>query len=129
MPSSPVKFDENLGEIGAYLAELRRSRQYSLRRVEEMTDHAVSNAYLSQLEHGRIKKPSPNVLHSLGRVYGVGYDVLMRKAGYAGTSGREVPPKEAGSRNALKLDDFSEDELAQLRQYADFLRSCRKHGE
>jgi len=41
----------------------------SLRQVEEATEKEVSNAYLSQLETGKIVKPSPNILHALARVY------------------------------------------------------------
>jgi len=54
-------------ELGGLLAHLRVAKGLSLRQVEEATDKAVSNAYLSQLEKGRIRKPSPHVLHSLAR--------------------------------------------------------------
>jgi transcriptional regulator with XRE-family HTH domain len=46
---------------------------------------------LSQLENGKIRKPSPNVLHGLANVYAVPYETLMEKAGYL------LPPEgEAG---------------------------------
>jgi hypothetical protein len=48
-------------ELGGLLAHLRVAKGLSLRQVEEATDKAVSNAYLSQLEKGRIQKPSPHV--------------------------------------------------------------------
>src|SRR4029450_10806549 len=69
-------------ELGALLADLRAAKGLSLREVEENTGRALSNAYLSQLENGKIRKPSPNVLHSLAKVYGVPYEALMEKAGY-----------------------------------------------
>src|SRR4030095_10467564 len=47
-------------ELGAMLAGLRTAKGLSLREVEEATGKAVSNAYLSQLENGKIRKPSPN---------------------------------------------------------------------
>src|ERR1051325_12161529 len=68
--------------LGEYLATLRVAKKLSLRDVEEASDNTVSNAYLSQLEHGKITKPSPNVLHSLAAVYGAPYEILMEKAGY-----------------------------------------------
>ena len=55
-------------ELGGLLADLRAARGLSLREVEEVTGKAVSNAYLGQLAHGKIKRPSPNVLHSLAGV-------------------------------------------------------------
>src|SRR5437764_243821 len=69
-------------KLAEYLASLRAAKGLSLRDVEETTNSAVSNAYLSQLEHGRITKPSPNVLHSLATAYGIPYEKLMEKAGY-----------------------------------------------
>src|SRR6266850_6060134 len=69
-------------ELGALLADLRTAKGLSLREIEEATGKAVSNAYLSQLENGKIRKPSPHVLHSLAGVYAVPYDTLMEKAGY-----------------------------------------------
>jgi transcriptional regulator with XRE-family HTH domain len=79
-------------ELGALLADLRTAKGLSLRDVEEATDKAVSNAYLSQLENGRIRKPSPNVLHSLAGVYAVPYEALMEKAGYL------LPSEDGGGR-------------------------------
>src|SRR6516164_11475920 len=69
-------------ELGPLLADLRTAKGLSLREVEEATGKAVSNAYLSQLENGKIRKPSPNVLHRLAEVYVVPYEALMEKAGY-----------------------------------------------
>ena len=43
--------------LGEYLANVRIAKQLTLRAVEESTNGEVSNAYLSQLEHGRISKP------------------------------------------------------------------------
>jgi transcriptional regulator with XRE-family HTH domain len=92
----------------------------SLRRVEEVTRNAVSNAYLSQLENGKIRKPSPNVLHSLAAVYAVPYETLMEKAGYlpssgAGSAGRKLA--------AFAIDDVTAAEEEQLLKYLAFLRS------
>jgi transcriptional regulator with XRE-family HTH domain len=78
-------FKGRTNELGALLADLRVAKGLSLREVEEATDKAVSNACLSQLENGKIKKPSPNVLHSLAEVYAVPYEALMEKAGCGGS--------------------------------------------
>jgi transcriptional regulator with XRE-family HTH domain len=75
MERSPVS-------LGKYLASIRADRGFTLRQVEEGTNKEVSNAYLSQIENDKIKKPSPNVLHALAQLYGIDYEQLMEMAGY-----------------------------------------------
>jgi transcriptional regulator with XRE-family HTH domain len=108
-------------ELGALLADLRTAKGLSLREVEEATGRAVSNAYLSQLENGRIKKPSPNVLHSLAKVYAVPYEALMEKAGYL------LPSEDGSGRRtrlaAFAIDDLTAEEEEELLKYLAFLRS------
>ncbi len=109
-------------ELGAVLADLRTAKGLSLREVEEVTGKAVSNAYLSQLENGKIKKPSPNVLHSLAEVYAVPYEALMERAGYLLPSG----DKASGRRKrlaAFAIDDLTAEEEEELLKYLAFLRS------
>jgi transcriptional regulator with XRE-family HTH domain len=100
---------------------LRTAKGLSLREVEEATGQAVSNAYLSQLENGRIQKPSPNVLHSLAGVYAVPYEALMEKAGYLLRS-----EDRGGQRSrlaAFAIDDLTAEEEEELLKYLAFLRS------
>lgn len=109
-------------ELGVVLSDLRKAKGFSLREVEQATGNAVSNAYLSQLENGKIKKPSPNVLHSLAEVYVVPYETLMEKAGY-------LLPSEngtAGRRRRLAvfaIDDLTVEEEEELLKYLAFIRS------
>jgi transcriptional regulator with XRE-family HTH domain len=114
-------FQGRPSELGALLADLRIAKGFSLREVEEATGKAVSNAYLSQLENGKIKKPSPNVLHSLAEVYVVPYEALMEKAGYL------LPSAEGGGRRkrlaAFAIDDLTAEEEEELLKYLAFLRS------
>jgi HTH-type transcriptional regulator, competence development regulator len=111
-------------ELGVLLADLRTTKGLSLREVEEATDRAVSNAYLSQLENGRIRKPSPHVLHHLAAIYSVPYEGLMEKAGY-------LMPAETrnGVRRArltvFSIDDLTAEEEEELLKYLAFLRSRR----
>ena len=109
-------------ELGSLLADLRVAKGLSLRQVEEATDRAVSNAYLSQLEKGKIRKPSPNLLHSLAAVYGVPYEALMEKAGYLLPSvGREGARRKRLA--AFAIDDLTAEEEEELLKYLAFLRS------
>ena len=109
-------------QLGVLLGDLRRTRGFTLRQVEEATDRAVSNAYLSQLEKGKVQKPSPNVLHSLAAVYAVPYESLMEKAGYLLPS--TVPATKPRKRlAAFALDDLTAAEEAELIKYLAFIRS------
>lgn len=108
-------------ELGTLLADLRKAKGLSLREVEAATSKAVSNAYLSQLENGKIRKPSPHMLHSLSGVYAVPYETLMEKAGYL------VPFEGAAGRGrrlaAFAIDDLTAEEEQELLKYLAFLRS------
>jgi transcriptional regulator with XRE-family HTH domain len=114
-------FEGQPNELGTLLADLRKAKGLSLREVEEATGQAVSNPYLSQLENGKIKKPSPNVLHSLAEVYVVPYESLMEKAGYL------LPSEDGGRRRrrlaAFAIDDLTAEEEEELLKYLAFLRS------
>ena len=72
----------NTVSLGQYLASIRNDRGFSLRAVEEYTKKQVSNAYLSQIENGKIQQPSPNILHALAELYRIDFEQLMEKAGY-----------------------------------------------
>jgi len=110
-------------ELGTFLADLRRAKGLTLREVEEATGKSVSNAYLSQLENGKIRKPSPNVLHSLSGVYAVTYERLMEKAGYLVPS-EDGAVRRKGKRLAIfAIDDLTAEEEEELLKYLAFLRS------
>jgi transcriptional regulator with XRE-family HTH domain len=115
------EFMGSASELGSVLADLRTAKGFSLREVEEATGKAVSNAYLSQLENGKIQRPSPNVLHSLSGVYAVPYEALMEKAGYL------LPSEDGGGRHkrlaAFAIDDLTAEEEEELLKYLAFLRS------
>jgi transcriptional regulator with XRE-family HTH domain len=70
------------GTLGQYLQNVRLARNFSLRQVEGLTNKAVSNAYLSQIESGKVAQPSPNILHALANAYSVSYEQLMEMAGF-----------------------------------------------
>jgi transcriptional regulator with XRE-family HTH domain len=121
----PARSAARSGALGAVLADLRVAKGLSLRQVEEASGEAVSNAYLRQLEKGKIRKPSPNVLHSLAEVYGVPYEALMEKAGYLLPPRRGAPGARRKRLDAFAIDDLSAEEEEELLKYLAFLRSRR----
>lgn len=116
------------GMLGSELRRIRKARGTTLRGVEEGT--GISNAYLSQLENGRISKPSPNFLYKLAEFYEVPYEDLMRAAGYVGEdrSGDEEKRGRLSAVALATLSDLEPDEEAELMRYAEYLRSRRQQG-
>jgi transcriptional regulator with XRE-family HTH domain len=92
-----------------------------LRQVEELTKKQVSNAYLNQIETGKIRQPSPNVLYTLAEAYHADYHVLMRLAGYV-TEGRNDADKHGRASTLAELN-LSEGEERQLLHFLGYIRS------
>jgi transcriptional regulator with XRE-family HTH domain len=124
--------------LGLYLRELRTKNGASLREVEDAID--VSNAYLSQLENGKIAKPSPHILHSLATFYRVPYEALMERAGYVKKKSEQANPvlqsgrqagKQSGRLPASSFEGISQEEELQLLEYLNFIRSQanKRHGK
>lgn len=109
--------------LGQYLASVRAAKGMTLRQVEEATGGEVSNAYLSQLEHGRISKPSPNMLHSLAEVYGVAYETLMEKAGYIFPRGTRGDDERHGRAVSFSAYNLTREEEEELLKYLGYIRS------
>ena len=113
--------------LGSFLRGSREQRSFTLRAVEKAT--GVSNAYLSQLESGKIRQPSPLVLYKLAQLYEMPYMLLLEKAGYP------APMSDTSAGQPVVVDSrlgpISSDEESELRRYLEFLRSRRgrKEGE
>ena len=112
--------------LGTLLADLRTAKGFSLREVEEATAREVSNAYLSQLEQGKIKQPSPSILHRLAAVYAVPYEALMEKAGYLLPSADGSASGRRKRLAAFAIDDLTAEEEEDLLKYLAFIRSRKR---
>jgi transcriptional regulator with XRE-family HTH domain len=111
--------DSETTKLGACLRSARDQRKLSLRAVERAT--GISNAYLSQIESGKIREPSPTVLHKLAELYNVPYADLMSLAGYPDAGPAPSEKATADSR----LGPMTPDEERAVREYLEFLRSKR----
>lgn len=58
---------------GETMRELRKAKGYTLRQVEDAT--GISNSYLSQMETGKINKPSNHVISLLINFYNNGVGI------------------------------------------------------
>ncbi len=68
----------NVGSLGEYIREQRRTAQYSLRQLAEVA--GVSNPYLSQIERG-LRKPSAEILQQIARALRISAETLYVQAG------------------------------------------------
>lgn len=107
--------------LGSFLRAARNQKKLSLRAVEELS--RISNAYLSQIESGKIRQPSPNMLHKLCEIYDISYTEVMQLAGYPIPS--EQPEEQGHGSLATNLGPVTEEEEQALIEYLAFLRSRR----
>ncbi len=106
--------------LGKTLKEKRESIGFTLREVEDTT--GISNAYLSQLENDKIKKPSANFLYKLSNLYKLQLNELLIEAGVI-----EAPDEDSiQSRNqwldkiAFYEDKLSEEDRNEVLRYIKF---------
>jgi len=110
--------------LGNYLRSLRDAKGLSLRDVEE--ESGVSNAFLSQLESGKVKQPSPVVLYKLAALYSVPYGLLMERAGHPMPESAAAPRSGPSPSVLHRLGRVTEEEEEALLAYLSFLRSQAK---
>ena len=68
----------NVGNLGEYLREQRRTARLSLRQLADAA--GVSNPYLSQIERG-LRKPSAEVLQQVAKALRISAETLYVRAG------------------------------------------------
>lgn len=95
--------------IGNKFKVVRNAKGLTLREVEKQT--GISNAYLSQLENGKIKHPSYNVVKNLCTFYGIKTDV--------------------GDMDELTMlvSTMTDTEVANLTMFAKFILNNRKQNK
>ena len=112
--------------LGPYLKKARQDLQMTLRDVEEASGKEISNAYLSQLESGKITKPSPHILFTLSTVLHVAYETLMERAGYIVPAANRAAGAKHGRAATFAIDNLTADEENELLDYLNFIRTKRR---
>lgn len=115
--------------LGQYLTSIRIDRKMTQRQVEEATEKQVSNAYLSQIETGKIQKPSPNILHALAELYAVSFEGLMDMAGYLPPSRSRGADERHGRVQTFAEHNLTPAEESELLDYLKFMRSRKRPGD
>jgi transcriptional regulator with XRE-family HTH domain len=111
-----------MSKLADYLASGRKRAKLSLRAAQDAT--GISNAYLSQLETGKIQEPSPILLEKLASTYQLDYATLLKLAGYPLPESQ----RQLASRLEARLGPTTNEEEEELIHYLDFLRMKRKTG-
>ena len=106
-------------ELGELLRRVRRVKNITLRTVQDKT--GISNAYLSQIENGKIGSPSPNILYKLANLYDLSYDHLLKLAGHPTPLRASV-----SSRFQDNLEDLSDEDKDRVLEYIRFLKISRR---
>jgi HTH-type transcriptional regulator, competence development regulator len=122
MSHDEVKPAIKSNRLGEYLNSVRRGLDLSLRDVEESTKKEVSNAYLSQLENGKIEKPSPHILHSLSIALNVQYEDLMERAGYLKPSSERASDSKHGRAATFAIENLTVEEEEALLKHLAYIR-------
>ena len=110
-------------DFGEKLRQYRNIKGLTLREVEKGT--GVSNAYLNQMEQGKVKEPSPHILYKLATFYGAPYENLLKLAGYIVPT-KAIPTKKAIGVAFSLLKDLAPEEEEELLKYLEFIRQKKK---
>lgn len=108
--------------LGDILRHARQHQGLSLRQVEQRT--GVSNAHLSQIERGAIRRPDPAILMNLAELYGLNYELVAEWSGYLEPEGPRGSSALAGMalRLFVELDPVAQREAL---HYLERLRNQR----
>jgi transcriptional regulator with XRE-family HTH domain len=111
--------------LGELLADARKRRKLTLRAVQD--EVGISNAYLSQLETGKVQSPSPVVLHKLSELYELSYAMVMEAAGYP--LPKNIKTDEPGTRLVARIGRVTPEEEDAIVEYLRFIPSQRNRRE
>ena len=111
-------------KLGTFLVSARNKLGLTLRAVEAKT--GISNAYLSQLEHGKIKTPAPQNLYKLAEIYRVPYELLMELAGYPVPGAQSLEERPSMDSFAARIGRVTKEEEEELVEYLQFIRSRKR---
>ncbi|MEU4652410.1 helix-turn-helix transcriptional regulator [Streptomyces sp. NPDC023723] len=92
----------NVGNLGEYLREQRRTAQLSLRQLADAA--GVSNPYLSQIERG-LRKPSAEVLQQVAKALRISAETLYVRAGILDAERDREEWQREGATTAVILAD------------------------
>ena len=105
-----------MSEIGEYLFKIRQEQQISIRYLAKLT--GISHSEINKIENGERTTPSPLNLKAIATVLGINQIECFKKAGYIDPDVYLAPPDY--------LSECSQEEIEQIKAYAQFLRDQHK---
>lgn len=102
--------------IADYLQSLRATKNLTLRQVEHST--GISNSYLSQLESGKILKPSAHVLWQLADLLNGDFEHMLHLTG-------AISKGQYKQVRKVYFEDLTTEEEELLRGFLKLIRSDR----
>ena len=89
---------QHTAELARLLRDARAAKGWTLRQAAGHT--GISNGYLSLIEQGDVRSPSPRYLMILAESYGLAFDRLMALAGHPSGPGPSLTPPGQGDGTA-----------------------------
>lgn len=108
-----------MSNLGEFIAEHRLAKKFSSRKLAEIAH--ISHTEVHRLENGERKNPSPPVLKAIAHALGVSFEEIMQASGYMD----DTSPLPVIKERILDTEDLSEQEISEVRNFIDFLRSKR----
>ncbi|MDT3397237.1 helix-turn-helix transcriptional regulator [Streptomyces sp. B1866] len=116
----------NVGGLGQFLREQRRTAQLSLRQLAEAA--GVSNPYLSQIERG-LRKPSAEILQQIAKALRISAETLYVRAGILDERSQDADGDGTRVREAILADPaVTEQQKQVLLQIYESFRKENGHG-
>jgi transcriptional regulator with XRE-family HTH domain len=106
--------------LGEVLKRARAHLGFSLRQVEQRS--GVSNAHLSQIERGSIKRPDLALLVQLAELYKLDYRLIAEWAGY-------IDRSASGSLAGTVLRLFVDLDVGQQGEVLRHIEQLREQGQ
>ncbi len=108
--------------LGKTLKGTRENVSLTLKDVENAT--GISNAYLSQLENEKIKKPSASILYKLANVYKIDLNVLLHAAGIIEKNDESLKTEQTFFEKEIAFykDKLTNEEAKDVVDFIKFLR-------
>ena len=122
---SPTPADR--GPLGLYLWDTRQALGLSLRDAHAAT--GVSNAYINQMETGKITQPSPSILQKIAEGYKAPYKHLMELAGHIKKESTTSKRRGVLPTSTLANVELSREEEEEVRQFISFLKMRNRKND